>query len=396
MLLEFSIENFFSYKDKTFFSMLANKTKGLEKNYYEVDNYRILKSAAIYGANASGKSNLFHIMGYICHMISNSNRMDINDKLPIIPFLDNKDKFSKFEIRFLVNKIKYVYGFSANKDKVDEEYLYYYPNGRETKIFDRTNTSSYSFPQKDNKILNEIKDKTAANKFFLSTATNWNYEKTKPAYDFITLGLGVCTKLEDLTYLAFKWYANDPDGKYKKSALKFLEKADLNIKDFEITYIDSNDIINPVENKKKESYRVLFTHEFNGKEYKLNYYNESLGTQMIFTLIPFIYITFDYNGVLFVDELDRSLHPALVEFILSIFNSEDNKGSAQLIFNTHDTNLLNLELLRRDQIWFVEKDYKLGSSDLYSLADFSVRNNENIEKGYILGRYGAIPFIVNE
>ena len=135
--------------------------------------------------------------------------------------------------------------------------------------------------------------------------------------------------------------------------------------------------------------------EIKNKKANFDYYiEESIGTQMIFILIPFFASAMENNKILVIDELDRSLHPFFFFYIVSMFNDSNiNKNGAQLIFNTHDTNLLDLNILRRDQIWFAEKDSKTGSSDLYSLSDFSVRNNENIEKGYMLGRYGAVPFI---
>ena len=124
---------------------------------------------------------------------------------------------------------------------------------------------------------------------------------------------------------------------------------------------------------------------------------ESLGTQMIFLLIPFMMDSINNKKVLIIDELDKSLHPFLVHYIVEIFNNlEINSNSSQLIFNTHDTNLLDLNILRRDQIWFTEKNNDNGVSDLYPLSDFSVRKEENIEKGYMLGKYGAVPFIKND
>lgn len=160
MILEFSIENFLSFKEKVVFSMFANGTKGLENNYLEVLDKKVLKTCAIYGANASGKSNLFKVLNLVSLMIKQSSHIDINASLPITPFkFNNKEDLSKFEINFIKNGIRYVYGFSANAKKIKEEYLYYYPNGREAKIFDRNNGNEYSFPKADMKILNEIKIK---------------------------------------------------------------------------------------------------------------------------------------------------------------------------------------------------------------------------------------------
>jgi len=143
-------------------------------------------------------------------------------------------------------------------------------------------------------------------------------------------------------------------------------------------------------------YKVNTTHIANGINYEFDISEESLGTQVIFSFIPVIRDVLDNGKVLLIDEFDKSLHPYIVKYIVELFNDPDlNKNNAQLIFNTHDTNLLDLELLRRDQIWFTEKNPKDGESTLYSLDDFSIRKSENVEKGYLLGRYGAVPFLVN-
>lgn len=404
MILEFSIENFLSFKDRVSFSMLANSTSGLSDNYIEFKGKKILKTAAVYGANASGKSNLFAVLNNICLMIKKSNNNDINAKLPIVPFKfadgENNSNLSSFEIKFIKDNIEYVYGFSANANEINEEYLYYYPNGKKAKIFDRTNIEDYSFIQTEEKELSEIAKKTPRNKFFLSTATNWNYAKTKPAYDFLTIDLYVCFDIDDLRSYALKLYNNDKDGKLKEFALKFLKEADFDIIDYEIKLVDVSIDGIPKEFKNMigdKVYMTTFTHAVSGREFKLDYGEESIGTQIIFILIPIISLAMEHKKVLIVDELDRSIHPTLLQYIISTINdSTKNVNGSQLIFNTHDTNLLNLNLLRRDQIWFTEKIPSSSSSDLYSLSDFSVRNNENIERGYLLGRYGAIPFINEE
>ena len=147
--------------------------------------------------------------------------------------------------------------------------------------------------------------------------------------------------------------------------------------------------------EKFKIYQVLIKHK--GTNEYLTLEEESVGTQIIFSLIPFIADTIENNKILIIDELDKSLHPFLVHYIVETFNNTDtNKTNSQLIFNTHDTNLLDLNILRRDQIWFTEKNNETGESELYALSDFSVRKSENIEKGYLLGRYGAVPFIKND
>ncbi len=405
MILEFSVKNFLSFKEKVTFSMIANSNKELNDNYVEIGGNKVLKSAAIYGANASGKSNLFKILTLVVLMLRSSNSVDINAKLPLIPFKLDKgsvNKPSEFEIKFILDETRYVYGFIADKDKIYDEYLYYYPNGRETKIFDRTNINEYSYTKKDEKILREIEAKNAQNKFFLATATNWNFDKTKAAYNFLTNGIGTCNNLEILKNMAYKMYETNPDY-LKDFAIDFLQKADFNIEDYQISQIDVPgefltaipEFITKTLPDKPKAYQVLFKHK-NSDNY-LSIDEESLGTQMIFAFIPFLADSLKNKKVLIIDELDKSLHPFLVQYIVEIFNdAEINKNGSQLIFNTHDTNLLDLNILRRDQIWFTEKNSETGESDLYSLSDFSVRKQENVEKGYMLGRYGAVPFIKND
>ena len=403
MILEFSIANYLLFKDKVTFSMIANSSKGLDDNYIIVSEKKVLKTSAIYGGNASGKSNLFKILMTVVYMLKNSNNIDINGKLPLIPFKfddDYLDKPSEFEIKFVINDIRYVYGFVADVNKIYDEYLYFYPNGRETKIFDRTNVNDYSFPQKDEKNLKEIETKNASNKFFLATATNWNFEKTKPVYEFLTNNIVTCTNLEELKAMSFNAYMENKDS-LKTFAIDFLKKTDFNIEDYKISKIDiPKELLTAIPelltmNERPKAYQVLFKHK--GSKNFLSLEEESLGTQIVFAFIPFIADTLKNKKVLVIDELDKSLHPYLVQYIVEIFNnSEFNKNGSQLIFNTHDTNLLDLNILRRDQIWFTEKNKENGVSDLYSLSDFSVRKQENVEKGYMLGRYGAVPFIKND
>lgn len=405
MITEFSIKNFLSFKNTVTFSMLATSSSGLDDNYIRIEDKKILKSSAIYGANASGKSNIFKVLSIVVSMLKDSNNININDKLPIVPFKLSKETDnspSEFEIKFIIEKIKYVYGFSADENKIYEEYLYYYPNGRETKIFDRSDTDKYSFPQKDEKILRDIEIKNASNKFFLATATTWNYEKTKLPYMFLTKTINIFSNINELRMSSAREYIKN-ENNLRDFALEFLSKADFNIIDYRVIETTlPKEILEGLPDALKKDIKsipmvtnVLIKHK-NSNTY-LTLKEESMGTQIMFFFIPFINDALHNQRVIVVDELDRSLHPYLVELIVQIFNdSTINKNGAQLIFNTHDTNLLNLNLLRRDQIWFTEKDNDTGISNLYCLNDFSVRKQENIEKGYILGRYGAVPLIKND
>lgn len=408
MLIEFSITNFLSFKEKNTFSMIASSDNTLKDNYTNIGNEKLLKMTAIYGANASGKSNLFKALALISNMIKQSNFINPNIMLPIMTFKLDKEtinKPSEFEIKFLINSIRYIYGFVADTKNIYKEYLIYYPNGRPVKIFNRDNINEYSFNASDEKLLNDIKDKNTANKFFITTATNWNFEKTKPAFEFLTEKIGVVMSYEQLNNYSYNMYYNDNDKSLEKFALKFLEKADFNIKGYKVIQENMTDeLINTLPDIMRSFiptntpvFKVNTTHIVNDDKYNFDISEESLGTQVIFSFIPVIKDVIDNGKVLLIDEFDKSLHPYIVKYIVELFNDSDlNKNNGQLIFNTHDTNLLDLELLRRDQIWFTEKNPETGESVLYALDDFSIRKSENVEKGYLLGRYGAVPFLVND
>lgn len=411
MIVQFSVENFLSIKERQVFSMLASSDKTISGNLLEgvKANENYLKSAVIYGANASGKSNIIKAINVVIMMLNNSNNMQPGQKLPIVPFrLDPEyiNKPSSFEFILVIDGIKYAYGFKADENKVYEEYLYSYPNKKETKIFERTNVDEYDFTLSE-KSLKDLATKNLENKFFLATATTWNYEKTKPVFDYLTRRIGVLFDYNQLRGFSFDAYKNDTTGRLKEFSINLLNEADININDFEVNDKEMTETdlamippeIRGLIPKSIRGFQVTTSHSVeneNGKSESVtfNFEDESLGTQNIFILNPILMNVLENGNTLFVDELDKSLHPFLVKYIIKIFNSEEyNKKGAQLIFNTHDTNLLSLNLFRRDQIWFTEKDYKKGATVLYPLDDFPVRKTENVEKGYLNGRYGAIPFV---
>lgn len=413
MILEFSVANLYSYKDKMTFSMLANNSGGLEENYiiYNSDKNnnekKILKSAAIYGANASGKTNLFKILTNIILMIRNSHLMNPNSKLSLVPFKFDKttiNKPSEFEIKYITKGIRYVYGFSADKDRIYEEYLYYYPNGRETLIFDRREGES-DYPREDKKILENISKVTPSNRFFLNSAANWNHDKCKEAFHFFESVINTFSNFDELKEISLKKYyeyQERKDNELKKFALDCLQKADLNIVNFDIVTADvPKEIFSFIPEMIKQNlddnikgYGVRFEHK--NSEITLDFEEESKGTQILFELLPFFKEAITSESVIVVDELDRSLHPYLVKMLVNMFHdSKINKSNAQLIFNTHDTNLLDKNLFRRDQIWFTEKNNETGMSVLFSLSDIKGNNAENYEKLYLMGKYGAVPDIDN-
>ena len=390
MILEFSVENFLSFKEKAVFSMLGDSDESLKNNFVRWNDKKILKSSAIYGANASGKSNFIEAIGCLSNLIRQSNSLNIGDYLSVAPFIFDEESAKKptsFEIRFIVNGIRYIYGVTLDRERIYEEYLYYYPNNVISKIFDRTNTDEYSFIQKYNSKLNAIATKNPSNKFFLSTATTWNFNLMEDAFNFLANNISVVYNISSLKKRSFRNYFENEEW-LKPLTLDLLKKLDSIIVDYQVFEVNSIDEYEPGVAK---AYQVAFKHK-NSKQF-INFNLESEGTQILFIFIPFIYDALNSSHVLLVDELDRSLHPSIVEFIVNLFNNSKEDYSSQIIFNTHDTNLLSLDILRRDQIWFTEKNDETGESVLYPLSDFSVRKDENVEKGYLQGRYGAVPFL---
>ena len=418
MLVQFSVKNFMSFKEKQDFSMEAGIGDENPDNIININesNERVLKTTALYGANASGKTNLIKAFSVAIMMIRLSNNRQPGEKLlQMEPFAfdeNTKKEPCEFEFIFYTNNNKYVYGFKADKNKIHEEYLYQYFSAKATRIFERIG-ENYKFLQADETKLNAIKNQNLENKLFLSTATTWNYEKTRAPYLWFANMIDTYIGGNELNPFSIEAYNNDDANEsLKKFTLKLLEEADIIIKDYNIeieeTEMDVRMIMqlknmnipsNVITPKTSVIKSITMSHEIidengNTKIYNLDLISESSGTKIVFAMAPILKEVFEKGKILIIDEIERSLHPSLVEMIIKFFHSiEINKSNAQLIFNTHDTNLLSLDLFRRDQIWFAEKDPKKGATELYPLDDFSVRKTENIQKGYLNGRYGAIPFV---
>lgn len=415
MLIQFSVKNFMSIKDEITFSMLAGTGEENLDNIITMDNNdKFLKSTAIYGSNASGKTNFIKALTAAILMVRKSNLRNINEPLlEMQPFKFDKSLVKepcKFEFVFIKNSIKYIYGFSADVNRIYSEYLYQYLSAKPSLVFDRKNVNEYKFTQAEQNKLEELATKNTEKKLFLSTATEWNYEKTKNAFMWFAENIDTYSDYLNVGDFAFDKFENDKDGSLKKFTINLLKEADIIIKDynFEVENINVknlvaaiNNIPVPNENIIQKAIKISTLHEVESEDgkiekYELDLSSESLGTQSLFFFSPILKDAFEKGKVIVIDEIDKSLHPLLVEFIIRLFHDTKlNKNNAQLIFNTHDTNLLSLNLFRRDQIWFAEKDIKKGATDLYPLDDFSVRKTDNIQKGYLNGRYGAIPFVAN-
>jgi AAA15 family ATPase/GTPase len=411
MLMEFSVENFLSIKDRVTLSMVASKDTSHENNLIKnaAKGVNILNTAVIYGANASGKTTVLHAIEFLAKFLTMSHEMQKGRKIPVKPFkLDRAclDKPSSFEIIFKTEGVKYAYGFSSTKDKVIDEYLYYYPKGRQSIIFERENTDQYKFTN-DIEIQTQIKNKFhSPNKLYLSTASLWEYENAQIPFKWLDSNLKIIIsheRLEEITASLMK--ENEIINKRVKSLIKNAVK---DIEDITLTEIEIDKKDNPIlkyltddakskilSNNDNKLLSVNTAHRMNNSQELIEFDlgEESDGTQKLFGLLgPWVDVL-EQGSTLVVDELDIRLHPHLTRFLVELFqNPEINKNNAQLIFSTHDTNLLDQDLFRRDQIWFTEKKED-NSTDLYSLDDFTVRKDAAIEKGYLQGKYGAIPYM---
>jgi len=424
MLIEFSIENFRSFKEEVTLSLISSSDKSLDNNLIKTATLKkdnLLRSEVIYGANASGKSNVVSAFNYLRKLVINSHKFQKGTEISYSPFkLDKKytSKPSKFEIIFLKNNIRYTYGVSLTNEKIVDEYLYYYPQGRKALIFERKDTFNYKFTIDINE-QEFLSSKTLPNVLYLSNSTQLNYKKTSEAFDWFKDNLKIIGATDNPKLTAFTIELLNKDEELKEFILKILIVADLGIVDIsakldkiliddtslelsspdlktELVLISDDEGLKLVQMDIKTMHNVL---DEQGNDIVINFDfdEESEGTKRLFALVGSWIDALNNGRILIVDELDTKLHPLLMEFLIKLFhNPTQNKNDAQLIFTTHNTNLLDLDLFRRDQIWFTEKNPNFGNTDLYSLLEFSPRKDKNVRKGYLAGRYGAIPFISDD
>lgn len=426
MLVEFSVENFRSIKNRVTLSMIASTDKSLSENLIDDAkgiNENLLRSAVIYGANASGKTNVVKAMDFMINLIKRSHRMQKGESIGITPFKLDRSYVknpSVFDIIFIQNGVRYSYGFSLDDKRIYDEYLYSYPNGRKKIIFERTHTNDYVF-KSDLEEQRTLSSRTLENVLYLSSSTQWNYKPASEAFEWFNNKINVITSHDYRLFMGYIGKLIFEDDSMKKKVNELIRKVDFGINEImshKVPLLINNPPFNIIEGFKVEL-KVELDEEFKeklkdsshfktsaihkiinlqGEEETIEFQieDESAGTQKFLGFLSPLILALEHGKVLIIDELDARLHPTLTKSVVEMFNSrETNPYNAQLIFNTHDTNLLNLELFRRDQIWFTEKKGD-GSTDLYSLLEYKPRKDENIQKGYLNGRYGAIPFIREE
>lgn len=419
MLIEFTLENFRSFRDRAIFSMIASSDKSLPDNLSEdraLNDQKILNSAVVYGPNASGKSNLTIAMTLLRNLVLQSNMLQKGIKLNYQPFAFDsrcKQKPTTFEISFIYKHVKYNYKVSYDASRIVMEELYHYPNGRPALIFSRKG-NEFEF-KTDRTEQTVISKRTLENALYLSSSVQFNYHGTTPAYDwfqknFIALDTTDTSALTELVIDRM-----NHDKKLKEGILKAMQIADLGIAGIEgqIRKIPIQElqgklppqilgVMAMMSGGEAKQTDLKFKHKVKDEkgteqEIGLTYQMESEGTRRLFAIIGPLIDTLSIGGTLVIDELDTKLHHDISAWLISLFHdpAQNTKG-AQLIFNTHDQQLLDLSRFRRDQIWFTQKDLDKGSSTLFSLADFGERKDRDVLKAYQLGRYGAVPFIAPE
>jgi AAA15 family ATPase/GTPase len=416
MLIEFSVGNFRSFKSNVTLSMVAAKISAKDKhvdenNTYLADNDLILlTSAAVYGANASGKSNLITAIAFMKNFVLNSSReTQASESINVENFrlsTETSDKPSFFQVVFLMGEKKYRYGFEVDRGKVVTEWLFIAGSRKEIRLFSRDEEGiSLARKFKEGK---GLQDKTRPNALYISVVSQFNGLISKNVLDWFR-NLRIVSGLDDVGYRGFTLDRFEEES-FRQDIIRLVKSLDLGIDDITSKKMEQSEVNLPADFPKElkvlifknpSNWFLIQTqhkkYDANGKSVDIEVFdlesNESHGTQKLFFLAGPLLDTLVNGRVLFIDELEARLHPNLTCEIIKLFNSkETNKNHSQLIFTTHDTNLLSNKMFRRDQIYFTEKDRR-GSTHLYSLSELKVRNDAFYENDYIEGKYGAIPFI---
>ena len=404
MLIKFSFKNFKSFKDENVLDMEATSLKEHEYNVVKTDNVNLLKVAAIYGANASGKTNVLQAFDYMKKRILVSDDSKKNspiDEDNVYSFMINNEPIS-LEVEILAKNSKiYKYGFDVLKDSIVSEWLYIKKINKFYMVFEREKNN---VTMKSNNKISELANIDERTLFLnIYSKIDKDNEDFNNVYDWFVnanyLDLGN-PRFEDFinTRISLKILS---DEKYKKELLRFIKTFDSGIEGIKTTPNSLEEVQNNNRVVKVELIRRGDDNELKALPLEL----ESNGTRKMFHLFDFFMDALRNGMVLFIDELDAKLHPLLTRYIINLFhNSETNIGNGQLIYSTHDTVNLNKETFRRDEIWFTEKN-RDGVSEMYALSDYildddennksskKVRNDATYNKDYLTGRYGAIPVL---
>jgi AAA15 family ATPase/GTPase len=413
MLLDFRVKNFRSLRDEQTLSLVAAKDKSLQELNTTPSGIKaaptLLRSVAIYGPNAGGKSNLIKALQYMRAVVAESaSVMQPGQTFNVQPFrLDvlSVAQPTEFDISFVLDGVRHQYGFELTAQRVTREYLLVYKAFKPQQWFERhydaaSGKDVYDFGVGLKGPKSVWEGATRPNALFLSMAVQLNSEQLQPVFAWFVNQLVIFNEITPLGQHFSVDMLRKPEG--KRAICDFLTSADISISDIEVVtrkvsgqavHFDMAAGKTEVRNEEQEVNELLFHHVTDQGKAVFSLGDESMGTRNLLFLTGPVLDILNKGMVLVVDELDSSLHPLLVRRLVELFqNPVVNKKGAQLIFTTHDTSLLDPDLFRRDQIWFVEKD-RDQASKLYPLSDFSPRKNEALERGYLMGRYGALPFL---
>lgn len=411
MLLQFQCKNHRSIKDEITFSMLASSDDSHEekliKNLGE-GNY-ISRCASLYGANGSGKTSIISAILYMKQLVVSSNSYQNESQMIRLPHKQAINSPTKYSINFEKNGIVYQYSFEYDNKEILEESLYYWPNGKKAMIFERTsemlnNEPSFKFSTEFRKIGENCRGRLKSFKLLLSVAfTETNIEYVANVFNFFQNDLVILFSNEPSNWLQYSIDMLKKDVELRKIFLDFLHSIGSDILDLtldtQIRTFSEKELLNfppevrPAFANQKVRLDIL---NLKYKDFDININDESEGIKKLFAMVCPLIDIIRNNKIFFCDEIENSLHSSIVlEIIRRFFNNE--KSTAQLIFATHNTEILDLNIMRRDQIWFTELEKTDRKTDLYSLSDIkNVRKDEAVQKGYISGKYGAIPMINTE
>lgn len=379
MILELRFSNMFSFRNEVVLDLQAAKIqtvkgRALAGNFFRVGDENLLKSIAIFGANASGKSNAIKAIQVCMDMIRSSHNYNENTVFGFVPykFEDYAERPSSFYVRFMMDEVEYEYSFSMNRIEILTEYLYYYPNGRRSLVFSRDEGKGsdkrdvYDFKPVIKRPM-DVAENTSKKTLFISRASQMDRDLAKRVFRFFSDDVVTEYRLSSDVNIVAAF-----DEK-KSQILDVLRTADSDITDIRL---DGSRL--KTFHRNDNSVAFDFDTE------------ESEGTKTLFRMMLGMIDVIQGGKVIFVDEIDTSLHTQLVEFIIGMFNGSK---CAQIVYTTHNTHLLNTDFQRRDQVYFVNKRED-GSSDLYSLYDYKdFRDSMDMEKAYLQGRFDAVPFL---
>lgn len=426
MLIEFTFKNYRSFRDKAVLSMEATGLGAFRNCLITHGSMKILPGVAIYGKNGGGKSNVIRAFWLAVQFIKNAQRTQHEKaSIPVIPFSLNDYSFTEpteFHFVYTLDGIKYWYGFTATRDQIIKEYLYHAPKGQKALVFSREKqVFSFTEAKARRKLISET---VAPNQLYFSVACTMNDIACVTAMSWFRDRIFFSRDYSDIPRQLLEY---SDDTNMLKAISDYAKTADFGIEDMsfeinseemgdELTFPDgvpegikaaltqfihtlaetsnNSEIRLKMGEVKATSLHPGIDKAGNRKAYPLELSDESDGTRKLMSIAPAIESVLANGGVLLVDEIERELHPMLVDYIVAKFQSKrTNPNGAQIIFTTHNTELMNMELLRKDQLYFVDKNEMDGSSDLYSISEFSTRTTDNVRKAYLLGKYGATPNI---